>query len=91
MEQGDPKHSFRTVTAASRSGEERERRGPADLLCAVWRKSSWSAHNGNCVEVAVLDGRLIGVRDTKDLGYGPVLFFSNAAWRSFIEDVKNGD
>lgn len=57
---------------------------------ATWRKSSWSSYNGNCVEVAELGGLLIGVRDTKDAGVGPVLVFGHAAWRSFLDGVKNG-
>jgi Domain of unknown function (DUF397) len=31
-----------------------------------WKKSSRSAENGNCVEVAELPNRTIGVRDSKD-------------------------
>ena len=54
----------------------------------TWRKSSWSAMNGNCVEVAELRGGMIGVRDTKDDGLGPVLLFEQTAWRSFIDGVK---
>jgi hypothetical protein len=61
-----------------------------DLTHACWRKSSWSSYNGNCVEVAELTGQLIGVRDTKDAGVGPVLVFGHAAWRSFLHGVKNG-
>ena len=61
-----------------------------DVARATWRKSSWSTYNGNCVEVAELSGDLIGVRDTKDAGAGPVLLFSGAAWRSFVTRVKNG-
>jgi hypothetical protein len=45
--------------------------------------------NGNCVAVAELRAGLIGVRDTKDGGLGPVLLFSGPAWRSFIRDVKS--
>jgi len=41
------------------------------------------------VEVAELRTDLIGVRDTKDAGAGPVLLFSGAAWRSFVARVKN--
>lgn len=44
--------------------------------------------NGNCVEVARLRGEMIGVRDTKDGGAGPVLLFPQTAWRAFIDDLK---
>jgi Domain of unknown function (DUF397) len=44
--------------------------------------------NGNCVEVAELRGGMIGVRDTKDGGAGPVLLFEQTAWRSFIGGLK---
>ena len=54
----------------------------------TWRKSSWSAVNGNCVEVADLPSGLIAVRDSKDAACGPVLAFEAASWRSFIDRVK---
>ena len=63
--------------------------GLASLTGAIWRKSSYSACNGNCVEVADLRRDLIGVRDTKDAGRGPVLIFDSEAWRSFIESIKS--
>jgi hypothetical protein len=50
-----------------------------------WRKSRRSAQ-GNCVEVAWHDGRVL-VRDTQD-HIGPVLRFSLAAWRRFAGQVK---
>jgi hypothetical protein len=62
-----------------------------DLTQATWRKSSWSTYNGNCIEVGQLQRDLIGVRDTKDAGAGPVLLFSGEAWRSFIARVKDSD
>ena len=50
-----------------------------------WRKSSYSAYNGNCVQVAVR-GDVILVRDSKNPG-GPVLSVSPAKWREFLRDV----
>ncbi|MFD0684028.1 DUF397 domain-containing protein [Actinomadura fibrosa] len=53
---------------------------------AVWRRSARSNGKGNCVEVASA-ASVIGVRDSKDIG-GPVLAFSAAEWRAFIDGVK---
>jgi hypothetical protein len=47
-----------------------------------WRKSSFSFANGNCIEVAALDGTAL-VRDTKDRD-GPALAIPAEAWREFI-------
>jgi Domain of unknown function (DUF397) len=56
-----------------------------------WMKSSWSAENGNCVEIAELPDRTIGVRDSKDNSPGrPVLTFALSDWSSFIMSVKSG-
>ncbi|MBL6279461.1 DUF397 domain-containing protein [Micromonospora fiedleri] len=49
---------------------------------AKWRTSTRSVGNGNCVEVATLDGH-VAVRDSKDRG-GPVLTFPPSAWTSFV-------
>jgi hypothetical protein len=53
-----------------------------------WFKSTRSAANGACVEVAVLP-RVVAVRDSKDPD-GPVLRFGTDAWRGFIESVRAG-
>jgi hypothetical protein len=51
-----------------------------------WRKSSYSATNQECVEIA-LDATRTWVRDTKDRNAGQ-LAMQSAAWRSFMENVK---
>jgi len=55
----------------------------------VWRKSSQSAQQDNCVETAELPDGGWTVRDSKDRN-GPVLRFANAEWQNFIVDIKNG-
>jgi hypothetical protein len=57
---------------------------------AVWRKSSFSNFNGNCVEIGLLMPDRVGVRDTKDNGNGPVLIFTAAEWDAFIAGAKEG-
>jgi hypothetical protein len=54
-----------------------------------WFKSSRSAGNGACVEVAFLSGA-VAVRDSKH-PTGPVLGFEGNAWRNFIEAVRTGE
>lgn len=53
-----------------------------------WFKSTRSASNGNCVEVA---GTVTGVavRDSKDPD-GPVLRFGAEAWQGFIDHIRAG-
>jgi hypothetical protein len=60
-----------------------------DLRNARWFKSRYSANNGSCVEVAILDEG-IAVRDSKDPA-GPALRFSTAAWTGFLAGVRDGD
>ncbi len=55
----------------------------------VWRKSSYSGANGQCVEVAVPRVSTVAVRDSKD-PQGPSLAFSAEAWAAFVAAV-DGD
>ena len=53
-----------------------------------WRKSSYSAANGDCVEVGHLADGHIGVRDSKDAS--AALSLTLAGWRVFVGEVKRG-
>jgi hypothetical protein len=55
-----------------------------------WRKSTYSAYNGNCVEVADLAADRIGVRDSKAGAGSPVLQFSHDDWAAFLVTVRGG-
>ena len=62
---------------------------------AGWRKSSYSGDGNSCVELAVTRpsardgaGPVVGVRDTKANGHGPILEFSPHAWREFVRRIK---
>ena len=54
-----------------------------DLTGAHWRKSSRSANEGNCVEVADNLVGVVGLRDSKD-PTGPALVVDTDTWRRFL-------
>ncbi|MGH8967125.1 MAG: DUF397 domain-containing protein [Actinomycetes bacterium] len=56
----------------------------------MWRKSSASAGNGECVEMAALPDGSIGVRDSKDPD-GSVLKFTRAEVRAFLAGAREGE
>lgn len=58
-----------------------------NLTSMPWKKSSYSAANGDCVEVAhFIDGH-IGVRDSKNVSM-PALGFTPAGWQMFVAEIK---
>lgn len=61
-----------------------------DLSGAKWYKSSRSSSTKDCVEVAHLDGGMVGVRDSKN-PTGPALVFSPADWDTFTAGVQGGE
>lgn len=63
-----------------------------DLTGVRWRTSSFSNsdEDNNCVEVAVLPGGAVAVRDTKARERAPHLH-SAAAWARFLDGVRAGE
>ncbi|MFR9773673.1 DUF397 domain-containing protein [Nocardia sp. SC052] len=61
-----------------------------DLPGARWFKSSHSGGRDDCVEVAHLEGGIVGVRDSKS-PTGAALVFTPGAWDSFTAHVINGE
>jgi hypothetical protein len=74
------------------AGEGSRRPIDADAAEAQWRKSSWSAQNGNCLEFAEFPGGIVGVRDSKDKAPDrAILTFSKTEWESFVAGVVAGE
>jgi uncharacterized protein DUF397 len=64
-----------------------------DPVGVAWRKSSFSGGNSGgagCVEVALLPGGEVAVRDTKDRTLAPHRH-SAPAWREFLAAVRTGE
>lgn len=61
-----------------------------DLSRAVWRKSTYSSQDGNCVEVATSLPDVVAMRDSKHRD-GPVLAFARDEWQTFVGAVKDGE
>lgn len=60
-----------------------------DFSDVLWRKSSYSNGQANCVETASVGhgNRLVAVRDSKASG-GTTLIFAPPVWRRFTVSVK---
>jgi hypothetical protein len=43
------------------------------------------------VNTSAADRDLIGVRDSKDQGHGPVLLFTRAEWTAFLAGARDGE
>lgn len=61
----------------------------SDVKYTSWRKSSFSANSGNCVEVSSGE-HTVAVRDSHQGGHGPILEFTAGTWREFITQAKKG-
>lgn len=58
---------------------------------AVWRKSSYSEGQNNCVEVTYTSPVQVRVRDSK-LGSGsPILTVTAGGWRALINAIRTGE
>lgn len=62
---------------------------PVDLSRATWTKSSYSTANGQCVEVAIVDG-MAALRHSQDPD-GAVLTFEAREWAAFLNGVRGGE
>lgn len=61
-----------------------------ELTDAAWQKSQHSNPNGACVEVAVLPGGKIAVRNSRFPG-GPALIYTRAEIAAFLAGAKDGE
>lgn len=60
-----------------------------ELNTVTWRKSSRSADQGNCVELAGLSGR-VAVRDSKNPDQAAILVPRNR-WSTFARTIRKGE
>ncbi|GAA2959825.1 MULTISPECIES: DUF397 domain-containing protein [Streptomycetaceae] len=64
---------------------------PADSLTGLtWTKSQHSNPSGNCVEMALLPGGDVAVRNSRHPD-GPALVYTEGEVRAFLAGVRDGD
>lgn len=61
-----------------------------ELRDVEWRKSGRSSAQGNCVEVAMLPGGEVAMRNSRH-PEGPALVFTYAEFEAFVLSAKDGD
>jgi Domain of unknown function (DUF397) len=82
-------HSKDLSVARSLDHDLDESTSAPEFFSVVWRKSTRSIGNGQCVEAAQLpDGRL-AMRDSMDKS-GPAILFAQEEWHLFLRRVKEG-
>ncbi|HEY0474984.1 MAG TPA: DUF397 domain-containing protein [Kribbella sp.] len=57
---------------------------------AVWRKSTYSNPDNNCVEVCLLPDGGAAVRDGKQREASPILQFTKREWTAFLAGANDG-
>ncbi|OIV36144.1 DUF397 domain-containing protein [Mangrovactinospora gilvigrisea] len=61
-----------------------------ELDGAVWRKSSYSNANGNCVEFASLQNGDVAMRNSRD-PHGPALIYTRSEIECLLLGAKDGE
>ncbi len=62
----------------------------ADLSDVAWRKSRHSNSQGTCVELAILPGGAVAVRNSRHSD-SPALIYTPAEMDAFIRGAKDGE
>jgi hypothetical protein len=63
---------------------------PGDQVPGTWRKATASNASGSCVEVAVLPGGDVAVRNSR-YPSGPALVYTRAEIAAFLDGARNGE